>query len=411
QSTHSLIYVLLRPHPPPRPTHFPYTTLFRSLMNEGFGGIKDILLTGREQNFIQQFNTTGQTLANAQGSIRAMSQIPRYFIGLLAFGALIALVLILLKIHQGALDQVLPILSVYALAGLKLLPALPQIYMGIAKIKANIASFEGIKPDLIASIADESRKKTPSEKTPITPKGDIHLCDISFGYPGKHGVALENISLSIPRNTTVGIVGASGAGKSTAIDLILGLIDPDEGSLTIGDTPVTADNKRQWQMQIGFVPQSIFLSEGSLTENIAFGLTPEQIDLDKVKRAATLAHLDELIDSLPKGLNTHVGERGVQLSGGQRQRVGIARALYDDASVLVFDEATSALDGITENAIMTAIHELTGQKTIILIAHRLKTVEQCDQIYMLDKGRIIDQGTYSDLLNKNPMFKRMAEHA
>src|SRR5690625_1006952 len=386
------------------------TERFR-LMNEGFGGIKDILITGREQNFIQQFTTTGQTLAKAQGSIRAMSQIPRYFIGLLAFGALIGLVLILLKIHHGALNQVLPVLSVYTLAGLKLLPALQQIYMGIAQIKGNIASFEAIKPDLIASYDEPSPKEAASEKTPNPLSGDIHLDDISFGYPGKDGVALENISLSIPRNTTVGIVGPSGAGKSTAIDLILGLIDPDKGSLNIGNTPITPDNKHLWQMQLGFVPQSIFLSEGSITENIAFGLTPEQINLDKVKRAATLAHLNELIDSLPNGLDTKVGERGVQLSGGQRQRVGIARALYDDANVLVFDEATSALDGITENAIMTAIHELTGKKTIILIAHRLKTVEQCDQIYLLDKGTIIDQGSYPELLHKNPMFRKMAEHA
>src|SRR5690625_305654 len=298
------------------------TERFR-LMNEGFGGIKDILITGREQNFIQQFTETGHTLAKAQGSIRAMSQIPRYFIGLLAFGALISLVLILLKVHQGALSQVLPILAVYALAGFKLLPALQQIYTGIAQIRGNLASYEAIKPDLIASLDSESAAQQPP--TPHPPlQGDIELRDISFGYPGKQGVALEDINMTIPRNTTVGIVGASGAGKSTVIDLILGLIDPDEGALVVGGTPITENNKRQWQRQIGFVPQSIFLSEGSLTENIAFGLTAEQVDLEKVKRAAHLAHLDELIETLPKGLNTKVGERGVQLSGGQRQRVGIA---------------------------------------------------------------------------------------
>src|SRR5699024_4252088 len=159
--------------------------------------------------------------------------------------------------------------------------------------------------------------------------------------------------------------------------------------------------------QIGFVPQSIFLSEGSIAENIAFGLAPAQIDRGKVKRAASLAHLDELIDSLPEGLDTVVGERGVQLSGGQRQRVGIARALYEDASVLVFDEATSALDGITENAIMTAIGELTGQKTIILIAHRLKTVQQCDVIFMMDQGKLVGQGTYEALLQNNTTFQEM----
>jgi len=386
------------------------TQRFR-LMNEGFGGIKDILLLNRQKDFIDQFNRTGKILANAQGKTEAFGEAPRYFMELLAFGAMITLVLFLLKMHQGVLSQVLPVLAVYALAGFKLLPALQQMYNAITNIRGNIASFEAIKPDLMASFQETNGKDTDLEQTKIELTGKIILKDVVFRYPGKEKPALKGLNLEIPINQTVGLVGASGSGKSTAIDLILALIEPEQGQLIINQTAVNPANKRQWQKHIGFVPQSIFLSEGTIAENIAFGLSQEQIEIDKVKKAATLAHLDELIKSLPDGLNTKVGERGVQLSGGQRQRVGIARALYNEANVLVFDEATSALDGITENAIMTAIHELSGKKTIIIIAHRLKTVEQCDMIYMIEAGRAVDKGTYEELLQKNTRFRRMAQHA
>ncbi|MBD3768265.1 MAG: ABC transporter ATP-binding protein, partial [Gammaproteobacteria bacterium] len=181
--------------------------------------------------------------------------------------------------------------------------------------------------------------------------------------------------------------------------------------LKIDSEIITDQNRRAWQNIIGFVPQSIFLSEGTIAENVAFGIPEKQIDLAQVKKALSLAHLDELVQSLDKGIHTKVGERGVQLSGGQRQRIGIARALYHEAEVLVFDEATSALDGITEKMIMEAIHDFSGQKTIIMIAHRLKTVQKCDQIFFIDKGKVVDQGTYQELINKNQHFRNMAAHA
>ncbi|MDI5993267.1 ABC transporter ATP-binding protein [Pseudomonas sp. MDMC216] len=387
------------------------TQRFR-LMNEGFGGIKDLLLLDRTKNFIEQFHAAGKSLAHAQGTTNAYSQVPRYFMELIAFGSMIALILILLKLHDGTLSQVLPVLAVYALAGFKLLPALQQIYGSITNIKGGLPGFDSIKPDLIASQMSLSGKdQSICREAKSLPLGEIALEDITFIYPDKDEPALANLSLTIPFNSTVGFVGESGSGKSTTIDLILALIDPQQGRLKVGDAIIDHSNKDLWRRHIGFVPQSIFLGEGSIAENIAFGLGPSEIDQEKIRQAVSLAHLDELVASLPAGLDTKVGERGVQLSGGQRQRIGIARALYSQASVLVFDEATSALDGITENIIMSAIHELAGQKTIILIAHRLKTVQQCDKIYMLERGRVVDQGTFSELLGKNEKFKQMARQA
>ena len=215
----------------------------------------------------------------------------------------------------------------------------------------------------------------------------------------------------IPANSVIGIVGPSGSGKSTLIDILLGLIEPQKGAIKIDEEVINSKNCRSWQNSIGFVAQSIFLSEGTIAENVAFGIPKDQINLQKVQQALKLAHLDEMVQSLDKGIHTKVGERGVQLSGGQRQRVGIARALYYKAEVLVFDEATSSLDCVTEKMIMEAIHEFSGQKTIIMIAHRLKTVKKCDQIFFIDKGQVVDVGKYDELIERNEHFKNMAIHA
>jgi HlyD family secretion protein len=243
------------------------------------------------------------------------------------------------------------------------------------------------------------------------PENDICLVDVNFCYPGKQKPALDGLNISISVNQVVGLVGASGSGKSTAIDILLGLIEPDQGYLAIDGKPVPADKKRAWQNSLGFVPQNIFLADASIRENIAFGLPPSQINEEDVQRATRMAHLDELVSDLPEGLDSRVGERGIQLSGGQRQRIGIARALYNDANVLVLDEATSALDGITEKLVMDAIHDFSGKKTIIMIAHRLSTVKQCDCIYLMDQGHIIDRGTYEELNRRNSIFQKMTQHA
>tara|TARA_Y100001935_G_C17311084_1_gene516321 strand:- start:6258 stop:8054 length:1797 start_codon:yes stop_codon:yes gene_type:complete len=380
------------------------------LMNEGFGGIKDVLLLGRDSDFIKRFNQTGVSLARSLGTNDALGAMPRYIMELIAFGSMIAVVLYLIAYYEANLGIILPILSVYALAGVKLLPAFQSIYTSIARIKANSAAFESIQGDL-----DNSQQTKSSilkiDKTTLLPKKHISLENVTFKYPNKEDTALNQLNMSIPVNSVIGIVGPSGSGKSTLVDILLGLIQPQSGQLKIDDDVINNKNRRPWQNTIGFVAQSIFLSEGSIAENVAFGIPQDQINFDQVYRALKLAHLDELIDSYQDGIHTKVGERGVQLSGGQRQRIGIARALYYKAEVLVFDEATSSLDGITEKMIMEAIHNFSGQKTIIMIAHRLKTVQKCDQIFFIDKGKVVDKGTYEELIENNEHFKNMAANA
>ena len=386
------------------------TQRFR-LMNEGFGGIKDVLLLNRSHDFIARFHDSGKVFARAQGTNIAISQVPRYFIELIAFGAMISLVLVLIKVHSGNLGEVLPVLAVYALAAFKLLPALQQIYSSLSQIKGNTAAFEAIREDLEQSFDSQKTSHDTAVSTSVDLKKGIKLSDITFSYPGKERAAVNGVTITIPVNSVIGLVGSSGSGKSTLIDLLLGLLTPQQGSIYVDDVRITVDNERAWQDLLGFVPQSIFLSEGSVAENIAFGIPAKDISLEQVNKALNLANLTELVEQLPEGINTKVGERGVQLSGGQRQRIGIARALYHEAEVLVFDEATSALDGITEKTVMDAIHEFSGQKTIIMIAHRLKTVEKCDLIYFMEQGKIIDCGTYQELVERNVKFKEMAQYA
>lgn len=384
------------------------------LMAEGFGGIKDTLLLGRQPDFIRRFDSASSQFAHAQGTNQVMSQVPRYAMELVAFGSVIFLILYLLASHQGNLGTILPVLSVYALAGFKLLPAFQQVYTSLSSIKGNLAALEAIRDDLRASTL-EARKaqgqETANHNQHLVPGQSIALKNVTFCYPGKQQPALKNLSITIPANTVIGLVGASGSGKSTAIDLLLGLIQPEKGELLIDNRPLDKDQLRAWQNTLGFVPQSIFLADSSIRENIAFGLPPEAIDDEKVQRAATMAHLDELIKELPEALETRVGERGVQLSGGQRQRIGIARALYHDAEVLILDEATSALDGITEKLIMDAIHDFSGKKTIIMIAHRLSTVKQCDCIFFMENGCVKDAGTFKELEEANGSFTKMANHS
>jgi ABC-type multidrug transport system fused ATPase/permease subunit len=385
------------------------------MMSEGFGGIKDVLLLNKQNYFEEKFRDAGHKYAYSQGTNLALSQVPRYFMELLAFGALLTLVLYLIRAYDGGISEIFPILAVYAVAGLKLLPSFQQIYAHLAQIKGNISAFDEIKSDLLSSRlhdfqSDESDESDESDgsHSEIKFENVISLRNISFTYPGRDKPAINDLNINIKRNQIVGIVGFSGSGKSTLIDLILGLIVADKGSFYVDNVKITNKNNSYWRKLVGLVPQKIFISDSTIYENIAFGLPDHLIDNDQLLEAIDKAHLNEFVESSPLGLKTQVGEDGAQLSGGQRQRIGIARALYHRAEVLIFDEATSALDNVTERMVMQAVHEFSGHKTIIMIAHRLSTVQKCDVIYFMSKGRILDQGTYDELLSHNKDFRKMA---
>ena len=363
-----------------------YEKRFR-LMNEGFGGIKDVLLLGRHNNFINRFFKTGIVFAHNQAVNSALGHAPRYFMELIAFGSMISLILYLFINYDGDLSLILPILSVYAIAGIKLLPAFQLIYNSLANIKANTAAYEAIHQDLIDSSeikpAINKSIKSEKEKSYLIPTRQISLENISFSYPGKEELVLNQMNISIPVKKVIGIVGPSGSGKSTLVDILLGLIEPQEGFLKIDDRTIDNQNRRSWQNSIGFVAQAIFLSEGTIAENVAFGFPKNQINLKQVDNALRLANLNEFVQGLKKGVHTKVGERGVQLSGGQRQRIGIARALYKNPKILILDESTSSVDKRVEKKILNYLKQIKDDKIIFIISHQDSSLEICDEVISL----------------------------
>ena len=378
--------------------------------SESFGGIQNIILSRTQSHFINAFNKSTDNYYIAWGNSQVLSITPKYLLEVLAMGSIIILVLVLFLSGNENLGEILPTLSVFALAGYKILPALQTAYYSFSIITANISAFENLKLDLINSYNENQRREPLKTKSTeeIKFKNKLSLRNISFVYPESTKNVLNKISLEIEAETTIGIVGPSGAGKSTMIDLILGLINPISGEFIADDAVIDKSNIHLWQRNIGFVPQSIFLSDSTIKENIAFGIDVKSIDNEKLHEAAKLSNIMDFVSSLPDGLETVVGERGIQLSGGQIQRIGIARALYNNPNVLVFDEATSSLDGISEKFIMEAINKLSGQKTIIIVAHRLETIKNCDLIFLLNDGEILDTGTYNELLERNLVFQEMA---
>lgn len=383
------------------------TVRFR-LMNEGFGGIKDILLKRSQDHFTKRFKEVGDINANAYAKNTALSTSPRYIMEFIAFGAIISLILYLLKAHNGILSEVLPILSIYALASFKLLPALQQLYGNITTIKGHVEGFYAIKEDIENARSYKDSKNAMAIDLKNHKK--LVLDKVSFSYPKAKKLALDEISLELTLNKTYGFVGESGAGKSTLVDLILGLIKPTSGSVRLDDLDIT-NHMESLKEFVSYVPQSIFLSEGTILENIAFGIETSKIDYNRAIESAKKAMIYDFIEGLDLKFETYVGERGVRLSGGQRQRIGIARALYHNSKILVFDEATSSLDGLTEKEIMEAITNLMGERTIILIAHRLKTVENCDTIFFFEHGKLIDFGSFQNLRESNLKFNEMTRFA
>lgn len=375
---------------------------------EAFGAAKEVKVGGLEQVYIQRFAKPAEIYAKGQATAQVIAQLPRYALEAIAFGGML-LVILYIMAQSGSFASALPIIVLYAFAGYRLMPALQQIYEAITKLRFAGLALDAMHRDLSSLQAAEAQQSPPNA-LPLTQA--ITMNHVSYRYPNAPQPALKGIDLTIPAHSTVGFVGATGSGKTTTVDVILGLLEPHEGSLSVDGQPITACNRRQWQRTIGYVPQHIYLADDSVAANIAFGGNAEDINQQAVERAAKIANLHEfVVKDLPQGYATTVGERGVRLSGGQRQRIGIARALYRNPQVLILDEATSALDNLTEQAVMEAINNLGHDITIILIAHRLSTVRQCDQIYLLERGEVKASGTYDKLTKNNIQFKLMADHA
>lgn len=380
-------------------------TRFRTAA-EALGGIKDIKLLGREHAYLMRFSPASKVFSINQATATTLSVIPRYILEAIGFGGIILLALTLMT-RADNFGDVLPILGLYAFAGYKLLPAAQQIYNSLTKVRFGGAAVDDVYEDLHTRDTLVEIQKVAG--LPLSVDQSISFQNLSFFYENAEKPALKNLNFDIKKGSSIGLVGSTGAGKTTLVDLILGLLVPTEGEFKVDNTNIDEKNIRQWQKSLGYVPQDIYLVDASISENIALGIPAEKIDQIQVEKCAHLAQVhDFIIDELPQGYQTQVGERGVRLSGGQRQRIGIARALYHDPEVLVFDEATSALDNVTEKAVIEAVNILSHKKTIIMIAHRLSTVKNCDQIIYLEQGEIIDSGNYQELIERNPMFRNMA---
>jgi len=376
---------------------------------EAFGGIKDVKFMNLENEFVRRFSSPARDYARHRAFNEVVAQTPQFTLQIIAFGGIIVVTLYLLG-RSDHLGQVLPILGLYAFASMKLLPALQHIFACFSKLRFNMPALNNFYNEM--SAMDMHASEPVAARSVFT--GDISfqhsisLNKISFSYPGAEENTLQDLDLSIPVRSSVGLVGTTGSGKTTLVDLIMGLLEPGSGSLMVDDVPINRDNVQQWQRHIGYVPQHIFLADDTVMKNIAFGVPEKEIDMNQVVKAAKMASLHNFVqDELFRGYRTEVGERGIRLSGGQRQRIGIARALYRDPDVLIFDEATSALDNKTEKEVMQSIKDLCGIKTIIMIAHRLTTVEHCDLIYLLDKGRVRSKGSYEYLLKEDRRFQDM----
>jgi ATP-binding cassette, subfamily B, bacterial PglK len=383
-------------------------TLRHQYANEALSGIRDIKLLGSEAAFIRRYSEPSRRAARYEALSQTLSYLPRYALEAVAFGGILLIVLYLLGVKDG-ISQVLPLVVLYTLAGYRLMPAMQQIYSTLTQARYNLAILNQLLQDLQWEPHELSVPPPTGERRRLPFNRQIELKAVTFTYPGSNSPVLVGLDLTIKANATIGLAGETGAGKTTIADLILGLLDPDAGELRIDGIPINATNMRQWQANVGYVPQTIYLSDDTVAANIAFGIPPEKMDLTAVERAARAANLHEFVTvSLPSGYHTLVGERGIRLSGGQRQRIAIARALYREPHMLILDEATSALDGITENIVMEAIHNLSHQKTILVIAHRLTTLKECDLIYLIASGKMVAQGTYDELLASSEQFRAMA---
>lgn len=376
---------------------------------EALRGIKTIRVEGASSSFLDRFEKASLEFSRIHPRYQLFNLIPRYTIELIAFGSIIGIVIYML-IYNIDLLAAIPMLSLFAVASYKLLPALNTAFGAAAQISHNLPVIDELYQDLLPR--DGMEATAAASESPMTFRNEIILHNVGFEYESGDGPVLQNINLTIPRGARVGIVGSTGSGKSTLIDIIVGLLYPQQGSLHVDQTLITADNVPQWRKLVAYVPQDVFLYDESINRNIAFGIPEEQVDHEAVVAAAKLAHIHHFIENdLPDKYQTKVGERGVRLSGGERQRIGLARAFYRNPQVLLLDEATSALDAITQERVVSSL-EVNGKDiTVIVVAHRFSSIKICNEIYFIDGGRIADAGSWEQLMNRNDKFRLMVELA
>lgn len=365
-------------------------------VSEAFAAAKEVKVGGLENTYIKSFSNSSRIYAQAFASQSVVSQLPRYVLEAIGFGGILLMILYMM-VKTGNFNNSLPVISLYVFAGYRLLPALQQMYSAFVQLTFIEPSLDKLSKD-IESLKPISKNQN---KEPLSFKQSIKLKNVYFCYPNSSRNALINTSLNIPSKSKIGLIGSTGSGKTTLVDIILGLLEPQKGHLEVDGKIITRQNARSWQKSIGYVPQHIYLSDDTISANIAFGVKSKYIDQKAVEKASKIANLHEfIIKELPNNYQTTIGERGVKLSGGQRQRIGIARAIYHNPKILILDEATSALDNYTEKAVMDAINNLSKDITIIVIAHRLNTIKMCDTIFKIDKGQVISHGTYDELINQ-----------
>jgi ABC-type multidrug transport system fused ATPase/permease subunit len=373
-------------------------------LQEGLGGIRDVLLDGSQPVYCDVYRRAEQALRRAQGDNIFIGQSPRFSMEAIGM-VLIAILAFGLSRQLHGVAATLPVLGALALGAQRLLPALQQVYSAWATIAGSHASLEDTVELLDQPLPEDVALPRPP---PLPFSGEIRFENVCFRYAKEGPWILDHVNFTLLKGTRVGLIGGTGSGKSTTLDLLMGLLQPNEGTISVDGQELQGRSVRAWQACIAHVPQSIFLADTTLMQNIAFGIPPQDIDPDRVRLAAQRAQICDFIESMPLGFQSLAGERGVRLSGGQRQRIGIARALYKDASVLVLDEATSALDNSTERSVMDSIDGLSRDLTILMIAHRLSTVRRCDTILELEYGRLVGHGPFDELLKSSASFQRMA---
>ena len=367
-------------------------------LSEVFGAIKEIKLKGFGEIFVKHFADSAYIFAKTQATYKVINVLPRFLVEIVSFGGML-LILLYIMFQKGTFIDALPIITLYVFAAYRLMPALQQIYSSITQLTFIGPSVDSLYNDFKNL---KSLNANQEDQNILSFNENITLKNVNFNYPETSKASLIDINLSIPSRSTVGLIGTTGSGKTTAIDIILGLLEPQNGTLEVDGHIITQQNLRSWQNSIGYVPQHIYLMDNSVAANIAFGINPKEIDQKAVEKAAKIANLHDFVtNELPKQYQTTIGENGSRLSGGQRQRIGIARALYHNPQVLILDEATSALDNESEKLVMDAIYKLNKKITIILIAHRLNTLKNCDIVFKMDQGKIIDQGNFDKLINNN----------